>query len=291
MCTNLRVTAEDGTVVVARSMEFGLDLGWQLMVSPAGNEFVGTTPDGEGHRDGHRWTARYGSVGVVGLGRQLYTDGLNEAGLFAGALYLPGLAGYESADGVDPADCLSIDEVTTLVLTRAATVDEAIELTESIVVWNRVEEQLGDILPLHLVVHDRSGACVVIEWIDGVRTAHRSPIGVCTNNPSYDWHLMNLRNYVNLQRGERRPGRDRRRDVRGARPGHRSARPAGGLDPASRLVRAAALSAATFAPKDSVHTVTTALHMINTFDIPLGLVRSADANEYTDGSASRTSRT
>lgn len=279
MCTNLQLTAQDGSVVVGRSMEFAADLGWRLLISPRGSDYVGTAPDGPGHT----WTATHGFVGVSALGRPVVTDGVNEAGLFAGVLYLPGLAEYEDASGIDAASLVSADEITSLVLGLAATVDEAVAVVEGIVVWNRIEELLGDILPLHLVVHDRTGAMVVIEWIGGVRRVHRSPVKVCTNNPSYDWHETNLRNYVNLSVNNSGP-----REIDGetftplAQGSGLLGLPGDWTSP-SRFVRATALTAGVLPPADAATAMTTALHMMNTFDIPLGMIRDTtlDANEST----------
>lgn len=269
MCTNLQLTAQDGSVIVGRSMEFAADLGWRLLISPRGSDYVGTAPDGPGHA----WTATHGFVGVSALGRPVVTDGINEAGLFAGVLYLPGLAGYEDASDVDAAALVSADELTSLVLGVAATVDEAVAAVTDVVVWNRVEEALGGILPVHLAVHDRTGAMAVIEWIDGVRRVHRSAVKVCTNNPSYDWHETNLRNYVNLSVNNSGP-----REINGetftplAQGSGLLGLPGDWTSP-SRFVRATALAAGVLPPADATTAMTTALHMMNTFDIPLGMVR------------------
>ena len=32
----------------------------------------------------------------------------------------------------------------------------------------------------------------------GELKVHENPLGVLTNSPSFDWHVTNLRNYVNL---------------------------------------------------------------------------------------------
>ena len=276
MCTNLRMRAEDGSIVVGRTMEFAADLGWELLIAPAGNAFTGTAPGGPGHR----WTTDHGFVGVSALGRQIVTDGMNDAGLFAGLLYLPGLASYELAD--DAADrMISPDETAALVLGTAATVTEAIATIEGVVVWNRVEEQLAGVLPVHLVLHDRSGDFAVIEWIDGVRTVHRSPVGVCTNNPAYPWHLTNLQNYVNLSATNVAPVALDGEAIAPLGQGSGLLGLPGDWTPPSRFVRAAAISAATFPAADGPGAVVATLHMLNTFDIPLGLVRGNEGNELT----------
>ena len=46
-CTGIRLTAADGTVVQARTMEFGVDMESNVIVVPRGYERTGTTPDGQ----------------------------------------------------------------------------------------------------------------------------------------------------------------------------------------------------------------------------------------------------
>jgi len=91
MCTGIRLNAQDGTVVHARTLEFGVDLQSTVIVSPRGYRRTGTTPDGQ---PGQTWQARYASLGADGLGLRLIVDGLNEKGLAIGLFYFPGSAGY-----------------------------------------------------------------------------------------------------------------------------------------------------------------------------------------------------
>lgn len=51
---------------------------------------------------------------------------------------------------------------------------------------------------LHYKVVDKTGAAIVIEFVDGKAKIFDS-VGVITNNPTYDWQVTNLRNYVGLQ--------------------------------------------------------------------------------------------
>ena len=80
-CTGIRLIAVDGTVVYARTLEFGIDLHSEIMMVPRGYARTGTTPDGT---PGLKWTAKYASVGMNGVGLPVLFDGLNEKGLAAG---------------------------------------------------------------------------------------------------------------------------------------------------------------------------------------------------------------
>jgi choloylglycine hydrolase len=139
MCTTFRIRTTSGEVVVGRTMEFALDLGWRLLVIPRDTELIGTAPDGPGHS----FRADHGFVGVGALGRSSATDGINDAGLYAALLYLPGYADYQQADGVPDGELVSPDEVASRVLASAGSVREAIDVVSDVTVWNRVEDMLG----------------------------------------------------------------------------------------------------------------------------------------------------
>jgi len=90
-CTGIRLIADDGTVVHARTMEFAIDIHSDVMMFPRGYARTGTTPDG---KEGLKWKAKYASVGLNGVGQPVLFDGLNEKGLAAGTFYFPTSAGY-----------------------------------------------------------------------------------------------------------------------------------------------------------------------------------------------------
>jgi choloylglycine hydrolase len=47
-------------------------------------------------------------------------------------------------------------------------------------------------------VQDKSGKSIAIEPRGGVLKVTDAPLGVMTNAPTYDWHMTNLDNYINL---------------------------------------------------------------------------------------------
>jgi Linear amide C-N hydrolases, choloylglycine hydrolase family len=50
----------------------------------------------------------------------------------------------------------------------------------------------------HFFIQDRSGKSIVVEPVDGILKVHDAPLGVMANAPTYDWHMSNLQNYINL---------------------------------------------------------------------------------------------
>jgi penicillin V acylase-like amidase (Ntn superfamily) len=56
------------------------------------------------------------------------------------------------------------------------------------------EKGLGIPVQAHWMVTEPSGKSIVIEYLDNELRIFDNPLGVITNSPSYDWHMINLRN-------------------------------------------------------------------------------------------------
>ena len=60
------------------------------------------------------------------------------------------------------------------------------------------EPLLGGIpVPMHLMVADQTGKAIVVEYLKGELRVFNNPSS-SDDAPSFDWHMTNLRNYVNL---------------------------------------------------------------------------------------------
>ena len=57
---------------------------------------------------------------------------------------------------------------------------------------------LDTVLPLHWILSDRTGSCIVIEPTpEGMKVYDNKP-GVMTNSPEFPWHVTNLRHYIGI---------------------------------------------------------------------------------------------
>lgn len=56
----------------------------------------------------------------------------------------------------------------------------------------------GNFATCHFYFADQDGKAIVIEMHNGYPKVYDCPIGVMTNGPEYDWHMTNLRNYLNV---------------------------------------------------------------------------------------------
>lgn len=194
-CTGIRLVGQDGTAVLARSQEWGkFDLQPRIAAYPRNMSFQSTTPDGS---KGMAWKGKYGFAGVLLLGRAINT-GMNEAGLAGAMFFHQGFAEYAKYDPARAAVSLSPGDLLSYILSSFATLNEAREGLPSIRVVPVVDPALNAPFPLHGMIVAPDGRCIVIEFKDGEAKIFDNPVGVIANNPTFDWHLTNLRNYGQL---------------------------------------------------------------------------------------------
>ncbi|MGC2759277.1 MAG: choloylglycine hydrolase family protein [Candidatus Binatus sp.] len=269
-CTGIRLTAEDGTVVYARTLEFNIDLDSNVIMVPRGYARRASTPEGQ---NGLKWSSRYASIGANGMGLPFLFDGVNEKGLAAGTFYFPTTAGYMSYKAGDASRTIAPWEVGSWILENFATVEEVKQNIGNVEVAAVVFKQWGFVPPAHYVVHDASGKSIVIEYVDGKLHVYDNVIGVLTNSPAFDWHMSNLRNYVNFSLSNAPPVEVGGIRLTGFGQGTGMLGMPGDFTPPSRFVRAVAYSAGVLPSKTGEEAVLQAFHILNNFDIPKGSSR------------------
>jgi choloylglycine hydrolase len=278
-CTGIRIRAGDGAEIAARTMEFGADLHSRVVVLPRGASYVGTGPGGVA---GLRWAMKYAAAGADAFNLPVIVDGLNEKGLGVGIFYFPGHARYQDVAPDQVGRALAPWELPTYLLGNCADAAEAVAALKGIRLAAVSQERLGAVPPCHYVVHDAAGHCVVIEPVDGELKVHDDPLGVVTNAPTFDWHVTNLNNYVNLSPNNTPPDVLSGLTFAGLGQGTGMLGLPGDFTPASRFVRAVALTQASPAPATAREGVLRAFHILNQFDIPLGSVRAREDGREVD---------
>lgn len=274
MCTGIQLTAKTGAVVSARTLEFGIDLESEVMMTPRGHARTGSTPDG---REGAQWTAKYASVGISGLALDILIDGVNEKGLGVGLFYFPHYVGYMPYTPADAAKTIAPWQVASWILDQFATVEEVKENIDAIVVAAVVLARWGIVPPFHYIVYDATGKSIVLEHVGGKLNVHDNLLGVITNSPSFDWHMTNLNNYLlysftNIPAAKLGPVQ-----LAPFGDGNGMFGLPGDSTPPSRFVRAVAYSQSVWQSKTGADAVLEAFHILNNFDIPLGSVRASAA--------------
>ena len=125
----------------------------------------------------------------------LYYDATNEAGLSIAGLNFPESAAYHPIS--DEHDNISPFEFIPWVLAQCDTVAQARALLARINLAFIPFSETIPLSPLHWIIADRESALTVESMADGLHI-HDNLVGVLTNNPSFDYHMINLANYMAL---------------------------------------------------------------------------------------------
>ncbi|MFN7678339.1 MAG: linear amide C-N hydrolase [Cyanobacteriota bacterium] len=194
-CTTLTVTDAKGGVFFGRTMEMALDFPYQVTSFPAGQQITSALPNnqpGLHYRTKHRMVAV--TVPLASPTDLKIVEGMNDAGLTFSMLAFPAVGPEGDPHGTRKA-LAAVDlgswapgQFSTTAEVKAALRAQPVILTALSVMGNAKT-------PFHYVLHDRSGAGIVIEYVAGRQVISDNPVNVMTNGPSFSWHLTNLSNY------------------------------------------------------------------------------------------------
>ncbi len=270
-CTGLRVRLKAGGAVHGRTLEFGFPLDSHALCIPKGVQYQGTLPD---QGVGMRWTAAHAVIGMSAATMPLVVDGMNDVGLSGGLFYFPGFASYPTPSASDGSSFVAPHEFLTWALTSAASIDELraaikekrVQIAPTPVSYGSI----NGVQEVHFAFYDRDGSSIVVEPTRGALVIHDNPLGVCTNSPTFDWHMTNLRNYSNLKPVQGVPLSLQSRDIDPMGQGSSLYGMPGDFTPSSRFVRAAVFSSSAPLAESHDAAVAQAFHLLNQFDLPDG---------------------
>jgi choloylglycine hydrolase len=134
-------------------------------------------------------------MAYVADGYPLYYDATNEKGLSIAGLNFPENSDYnpyaEDKDNITPFELIP------WILGQCATVTEAEALLKRI---NLLKENFSDKLhlsPLHWIIADKERSITLESVKEGIKI-YANPVGVLTNNPTFEHQIFNLNNYIHL---------------------------------------------------------------------------------------------
>ena len=279
-CTAVDIVAADGSVVTGRTMEWAFDMKWTLVSLPKGTSLaMMATPTLK--LPTVTVTSKYAVVGIKPgiIAGDTLLEGQNAAGLGMSGNFLPGFTEYQTVTPQDKG-YVSILGLGAWALGQFATVSELRLALPAIKVWADDTLQSGPTPPtLHFTFTDKSGASIVVEFVNGQQRIFDNVAHVLTNAPTYDWHLSNLRNYLSLATVASTSLRVGEADVTALGQGGGLVGIPGDYTPPSRFVRAAFLRHYATKPRNADQATQLLGHILNTVDIPLGIAQSKAGNE------------
>lgn len=271
-CTAIDIQTKDGVVIAGRTMEWAFDMQWQVLSLPAGTPYQMTAPAGL-KLAALPMKTKYAVVGIgpgIIPGNTLL-EGQNSAGMGFSGNFLPGFTKYQTVAPQDK-EYISILDFGTWALGNFANVAEIKAALPKIKVWADDSVAAGPTPPtLHFIFTDKSNDGLVVEYIDGQLKMYPNAAHVLTNAPTYDWHLTNLRNYVNLSVFSGATVKVGSTNVTELGQGSGMIGIPGDYTPPARFVRSAFLRHYATQPVNAPEGVQLVGHMLNNVDIPIGI--------------------
>ena len=264
-CTGISLTAQDGSRVVARTVEWAatpMQCGY--VVAPRGHVHQSYTPTGE---NGLKYKSVYGYVGIYTEYEPFVVEGVNEAGLSAGLFFFPQYGEYAPYNSANNAKTLCDMQFVSWVLSGFSTIDQVKDALKEIDLVT-LNHNIGAV---HWRIAEPGGRMVVLEVVGGVPHFYENTLGVLTNAPGFNWHMTNLNNYVNLEPGSA-PDNTIAKGITLSALGHGSGMLGlpGDFTSPSRFVRATFFQTTSPVWATGFDTVVQAFHILNNFDIPVG---------------------
>lgn len=222
----------------------------------------------------------YAMIGMatVSEGYPLYYDATNEKGLSMAGLNFPGNATYlppkYNLDNITPFELIP------WILSQCRSVEEAIPLLKRLNIVKIPFSQQFPLSPLHWILSDRTGSITVEPLSDGVYI-YENPVGVLTNNPPFDYHKHNLKNYLNLTREEPENRFAPQTDLAPYSRGMGAIGLPGDLSSSSRFVRAAFTKLNSVSDASESGSISQFFHILDSVAQQRGCVRVGDGFEKT----------
>jgi choloylglycine hydrolase len=125
----------------------------------------------------------------------LYYDAMNEKGLGMAGLNFPGNADYRPVE--EGRKNVASFELIPWILGQCGTVAEARRLLSDVNVTDLAFSEALPPSPLHWMIADAKESIVFEQTQQGARV-YDNPVGVMTNNPTFDYHMTHLADYMQV---------------------------------------------------------------------------------------------
>ena len=148
-------------------------------------------------RNGTILSSHFAIIGMatVSDGYPLYYDATNEKGLSLAGLNFPGNAVYHQTHTIK--DNVAPFELIPWLLSQCSSVQEALEKISSMHLWSQSFRKALPLSPLPWILADKESAVTLEPLADGLKISE-NPIGILANNPPFEFHMLNLTQYLNL---------------------------------------------------------------------------------------------
>ena len=270
MCT--AISYKNGDVYFGRNLDLERGYGESVVITPRRYAFTmrHTQPS-------DRHYAMIGMAAVVDA-FPLYYEATNEKGLSMAGLSFPGNAVYYDYD--PEKENIAPFEFIPWLLGQCVSVPEAKKLIGRMNLVNvNFSEQLPA-SPLHWMISDKESSIVIESLSDGLRI-YENPFEILTNNPPFDYHSVNMSNFMALHAGTAENHFREDAPLQNYSLGMGALGLPGDFSSASRFVRAFFVKENSVCDRNEEDGVNQFFHILNTVAMPKGCVWTKGGFEYT----------
>ena len=205
-------------------------------------------------------------------------DAMNEDGLACAGLNFARYAHYEPKPVPGKINIAPYDFII-WVLSNFSNVNELEKKISEIELVNVPINEHTPVATLHWMITDSIGNSLVVEKTKDKFTAHKNPVGVMTNDPTFDWHLTNLNEYMYLKPHHHKPVNWCEKELKGLGIGIGTLGMPGDFASVSRFVRIAYLRSHMPEIKDNIDAISQFFHMLDYVAMVKGGVTTEDTLE------------
>ncbi|MFC4652568.1 choloylglycine hydrolase family protein [Lactococcus nasutitermitis] len=269
MCTSIQMKAKDGSLLLARTMDWHY-FDASVLELKAGHFW-------HSFYDGKRLINPYAVLGVGHISADNHldiSDGINEYGLAAQKLTFSRQAEYTKKASVEKLSLAPFEFVAWL-LGNCRSVTDAISRLNQVELMTDTFAQIkyGQ-ADLHFVLTDRTGRLISIEPLGGRLIVKENPVGVVTNAPIFEREVEKLADYMDVSSA--------RKELNKISSGNFSGKLVfpGGFTPTSRFIRAAVLKERAVIPENEQENLIETWHILNAVTVPKSDGRSGTYTIY-----------
>ncbi len=187
MCTAITYNTKDH--YFGRNLDLEYSYKESVTITPRNYEF--------NFRKTNKLKNHYAIIGMAYVvdNYPLYYDAVNECGLGMAGLNFPGNAYYHNE--ISDKNNIAPFEFIPYILGSCSNIKEVKEILNNTNICNINYSDELKASPLHWIISDKEESITVESVKDGLKV-YDNPVGVLTNNPTFDMQMFNLNNYMSL---------------------------------------------------------------------------------------------
>lgn len=273
MCTSLSIKSNKGHNFFGRNMDLAYDFNQSVLIIPRNYQIPNKVT-------GDMAKNKYAIIGMGTIidNHPTLADGMNEKGLACAGLNFDGYS-YVEENIVPGKKNIAPYDFIYWIVANHETVDEVKQTIENLELVKVPINERTPLPTLHWMIVDKTGKSIVVEKTKDKFAVYDNPVGVMTNNPTFDWHLTNLNEYMKITPNHPENVKWSDKELTPLGVGAGTLGIPGDFESVSRFIRIAYIRAHMPSIEDEITAVTQFLHMLDYVIMVKGGVITKDGLE------------